>query len=180
MSLMMNSYAVALLLLVSGFGVFACGSTDAPASSASGGAAGTTDSGGRAGSAAGAGIAGFGGSNAIAGATSAGAPSVAGSSGSGGASGSAGTTPTGPVIRCTGNGCPYGPCDDNGTTTCHGVYPATAPALCKADGDYCLVTGTTFNSHIWVVHCLSGNASSGSCVNGCSYGLGTANCSGAP
>lgn len=169
---MMNSYAIALLVFWSGFGIVACGSTDAPATGANGGAAGNAGgNAGGAGNASGAGHAG------IAGGITGGGPSVAGSGGSIGSSGTGGTAPTGTIIRCTGTGCPYGECDDNGSTTCQSVYPPEGAVLCKGDDDYCLVTGTNFNSHSWVVQCTSGNASSGPCVNGCSHSLGTAECS---
>lgn len=161
---MNNSHTIALLVF--GFGVAACGSTDAPATSSNGG-----DGGG------GGSSAGSAGSPGIAGGMMGGGPNVAGSSGSGGTGGTAGPTPTGAVNICNGDGCPYGRCNNNSTPTCQSVYPANGAELCKSDGEYCLVTGGAFDFHFWVVRCTSGAASTEACPSSCGFGLGHANCS---
>lgn len=149
--------ALALLLVVSWTSLVGCGNdskTDAsnlgPTSGghggASAGAAGSTALGGQ------------------------GGQSSGGGAGGGGAAGGGGTTarPTGAVVLCAGDACPFGECADklpDRFPSCRDGYPdAGAVALCKPaiDGTYCLVADKA-----WVITCHDGAASVQACRLGC-------------
>jgi len=107
-----------------------------------------------------------------AGGSSAGTSSTAGSGDGAVAGGSSGELPSGAVSTCLGAGCPYGQCNNSSTTTCSSVYPGEigpAAPLCKADGDYCLGTGSPSGFKSWSVHCSGTTPTTVSCTGNCSY-----------